>query len=114
MQNKIIIEEARKNFPGWKLLLDTLENSLECLAQPVSIQEITTRYGMLSVKFEKHDNPYLTTVLEGLSFIIERKCVRVCILCGSKGSRRNNLENKPYCFQCWVVTSNDVHDSTGE
>jgi hypothetical protein len=113
MQKEKILE-ARKKYKGWNSLLDILELSLEYLTQAVSIKEITTRYGMLSVIFEDTDNKHLTYLLNSLAFKLERDSVRVCMSCGNKAIRRKNLDNAVYCFPCWVHTSNQVESSSGE
>jgi hypothetical protein len=114
MQKEKIILEARKKYKGWYSLFDTLENSLKYLTQAVSVKEITTRYGMLSVIFDDTDNFHLTYLLNGLSFKLERDSVRVCMICGDKAMRRKNLNNEVYCFPCWVDISNQVESSSGE
>lgn len=113
MQKEKILE-ARKKYKGWNSLFDTLENSLKYLTQAVSIKEITTRYGMLSVIFDEAEDPHLTYLLNSLSFKLERDSVRVCMSCGNKAIRRKNLNNEVYCFPCWVHTSNQVESSSGE
>jgi hypothetical protein len=113
MQKEKILE-ARKTYKGWNSLFDTLEMCLKCLTQEVSITEISTRHGMLYINFEESTDPHLTYLLHALSFKIERDSVRICVTCGNRGIRRNNLNNAVHCFPCWVNLSNILEFSPGE
>lgn len=106
-ENNIIIENFKKQNPGWNSLLDTVIQVLEFLPDSVSIQYIEKKYGILKIKFNhQHLNSPLTYAINALSYKVERDSVKVCHICGNRGSRRKNLNNDVYCFSCWLIASN--------